>query len=251
MQYFGKAYKYRSFGGFDDEIKKRIRRTFIEKKIYFSGPNNVNDPLDCSPDLSWEPSELRKYVIDLSKKNGHKLTSAQISGTMHYFIINAKENYFQTLMSGSVSIYCMSKNPSLSTQWAYYGGNHTGYCIEFEIDRNFTSPCVAVEYSSARPSVDLVKFQTNEKYCRDTLIHVVRQKCHEWEKEEEVRALQAKEGLYEVPPESITGVIFGMRTTIEHKEFIKDVLDESGINPRLFEIEQVKASYELHKKPLF
>lgn len=233
--YRGKAYKYRCFHGLTDKSKLRIEEMLVNAKCYFSAPSKLNDPFDCKPILNIDVCDLRKYMHDISRSNGIKPKA----GVLTKAVVDAKERYddeyFFNMLDQKVSVYCLSQKPNLATQWAYYGGDHTGFCIEYEIDERFSHPVERVEYTKDRPKVDLIQFQKNDGYRLDRMREISLTKSESWSHEEEVRILGKEAGLYSIPKESISGVVFGLRANPKHVEFVASLVELNKLDIQLYQ----------------
>lgn len=169
-------------------------------------------------------------------------------------VINLRKKYdnayFQSKLDAHVSVFCLSELPTLSTQWAYYGENHAGFCVEYEVDEKFGHPAVKVAYTKERPVIDLIKFQENRDYRLGMLRKFVTTKSEEWGHEKEVRVLQGRRGAYVVPDSAITGVFFGARAKQENIEFIESLIIGNRLNIKCYQCRDTGKNFQLETEPI-
>lgn len=249
MEYIGPAYKYRSFGLFDDKVKSRINESLVECKCYFSAPESLNDPLEYNPYVITNKKLYQEYFENMGKQKGYKLTNEQISILANRESVTFDNTEFKKIISKYAGVFCMSKSPVLNTQWAYYGGDHTGYCIEYSIDENFSAVCGEVGYTCNRPVVEFPRFYVDDDYRKGKLQEVNFSKSDEWRLEKEVRAIVAAPGSVQIRKKSITGVIFGYRCKGEHKKYVVDLILSHAPHVKIYECKLNGISYTFEKVP--
>ena len=250
MEYIGLAYKYRSFGLFDDEVKSRINESLVEYKCYFSKPKDLNDPLEYRPRIIIDKKKSKEYFKNEFKQYGYNVTDEKLSDVVNKESENMMDsNKFNKIINEYAGIFCMSKSSVLNTQWAYYGGDHAGYCIEYLIDKNFGFARDEVNYICNRPVVEFPKFYMDKNYRISKLHEVNFSKSDEWRLEEEVRVVREKSGLFQIEKESITGVIFGYRCKDEHKEYMIDLISHAP-HIKIYECKFNEVSYTFDKVPI-
>lgn len=113
-----KCYKYRGgIGVFDKNGKSIFDRdvsTLANNQIYLPTKSELNDPTEgfCSDYKIISLIEvLKRFSGDVKK---------QYQGLLEKF--------------SQIGIYSLSNNVTNELLWAYYGGGHTGFAIEYDID---------------------------------------------------------------------------------------------------------------------
>ena len=148
-----KCYKYRGgIGVFDKNGKSIFDRdvsTLANNQIYLPTKSELNDPTEgfCSDYKIISLIEVFKRFSGDVKK--------QYQGLLEKF--------------SQIGIYSLSNNVTNELLWAYYGGGHTGFAIEYDIDTlkdslNYNKYFQAifdfdVDYSRRVPTADLTLFK--------------------------------------------------------------------------------------------
>ena len=112
------CYKYRGgIGVFDKDGKSIFDRdvnTLANNQIYLPTKSELNDPTEgfC---------------------NDYKIIS--LIEAFKQFSGDVKKQYQELLEKfAQIGIYSLSNNVTNELLWAYYGGGHTGFAIEYDID---------------------------------------------------------------------------------------------------------------------
>jgi hypothetical protein len=225
-----KLYKYYSF----DE-RGYWQAPLKENYLYFNTYKNFNDPYE----FYFKASQNADWKIKLKTLKGANPDSDFIQK------LNTKEDveaYLSTLkleniwknMEGlfsSFGICCFSKSPDVILIWSHYCKSHSGFCIEFDVEK--LSACsngtdkinwIDVEYVKQVPEFSIFSNPTFDQY--------IKYKFDSWSYEEEVRAFRLPTN-YRFPADCITGITFGLNS-INHKpgtdgyknmEVIKNLID--------------------------
>jgi len=167
--YFGKAYRFIGFEGFNNTIAKGTLR--------FSRIDTFNDPLDCNPLKHPYAYKIYKKVEPFASKN---LKISEINTGFKSWL---KDFYEKSYMC----CFCKEYDSDLSyLMWAYYGA-HKEMC--FEIDFNKQSyrwrPSHITYVNDLKSERDLIEFKSSEE--RGMFIATTKSKI--WEHEKEVRLI--------------------------------------------------------------
>lgn len=171
--------------GFDDYLF-RYRTTsdhaieaFEEDKLYFSTPENFNDPYDAlfyidkdsfveAIKAEWQehmedyvksthaagmPAEAQKILsermIELTKDPEHQRRFfADILGIIDKLKENVRKN---------LKVICFSENYLSTLMWAYYAENHKGFCLMYEKEALKNAKIFDSEGNAVDNSTDLLK----------------------------------------------------------------------------------------------
>ena len=155
VRVWGVFYKYREFpADCDTDRWAWLDNVFLRNEIYFAAPSSLNDPFDCYPriELPDDPAKTRnlaqKMVLEVLATRGIQLTAAQIRRDDFQRELTStlaalrspsfrNETLFNTIDSAT-GIFCMSNNNDNILQWSYYGGGHSGFCLEFNVPETAT-----------------------------------------------------------------------------------------------------------------
>jgi hypothetical protein len=134
-----KLYHYQSLA-----IPEHFNRIFTENTLYFSNPDDFNDPWDCRLTFNKEmlnnPIEYRKiakYLIDNEKSFSEDVKNRLY--THRKFLENKIDELSDAFCKEIITqyrSYCLSTHPDSTLMWSHYGDSHRGVCLEFSVDNN-------------------------------------------------------------------------------------------------------------------
>ena len=168
-----KLYRYRTF-------KKNWKEEAFDGIVEPSSPLYFNDPYDCDfcfqEDISDEIHERKDYVemvkkyIPLRKEEQDRILYADdleralrmvfwahgksIQGSVKAFLRNDMSEMTNELRD-AVRVVCLSETYDSMLMWGHYAMNHTGYCIEYEFEKDDIcySNLHPVEYTKDRYTI--------------------------------------------------------------------------------------------------
>ena len=168
-----KLYRYRTF-------KKNWKEEAFDGIVEPSSPLYFNDPYDCDfcfqEDISDEIQERKDYVemvkkyIPLRKEEQDRILYADdleralqmafgahgksIQGSVKAFLRNDMSEMTNELRD-AVRVVCLSEVYDSMLMWGHYAMNHTGYCIEYEFEKDDIcySNLHPVEYTKDRYTI--------------------------------------------------------------------------------------------------
>lgn len=234
-----KAYKYRSGNGlYDKDGKSLFERdviTIANNQIYLPTKQNLNDPTEGI----YSDYALREFF------NAFKKYSKNVHDQYNSFIEKLE----------NVGVYSLSKTYNNELLWAYYASAHTGFAIEYDLDKleqslNYNQYIKQffkfdVEYLEDIPQIDIsiLKKDVNEilKRCIGT-------KSTSWSHENELRLIFENTGLFEIDYRAVTGIYFGCRTPESDIDYIMDKLKGRGL--KYYQMINVENSYMFEAKPI-
>jgi Protein of unknown function (DUF2971). len=216
-----KCYKYRGgIGVFDkngNSIFERDINTLANNQIFLPTKRELNDPTEgfCNDDVVRTLfEELKDFSIEVKR---------QYEGLLEKFT--------------KVGIYSCSNNVTNELLWAYYGGGHSGFAIEYDIDRlkeslNYNQYFQSVfdfdvNYSRSVPVADLTILHSKDII--QTLKTFLGTKSLSWKHEEEHRLIVEGKGLFDIDYRAITGIYFGYRMNEEEIDYIMNALKGRGL----------------------
>lgn len=240
-------YKYRSLS---DGSKKYTLDIFRKCELYFSAPQNFNDPFDCK--LSPIIGSQKKFAEAMAKRQSLNYKKEDVVSSL-----NANPDLLQNIKDavGNVmnkhGICCFSKKNADLLMWSHYADSHTGICLGFDVKKDpgfFTFP-INVNYQDAYPKIDISE-EGNYKVYVNTLMST---KYSEWSYEEEVRIMKDSNKAYSFKPSALVSVIFGCKVkapvieevkhvvetnpNLKHVKFYKAVIDDTDFKLNILEID--------------
>lgn len=235
-----KAYKYRGgIGVFDKKgqsIFERDVETLVNNQIYLPNKNYLNDPTEGF----YNDNSIISFFNIFSKHSEE-----------------VERQYFGLLEKiDQMGVYSLSNNVNNELLWAYYGGGHSGFAIEYDIDKMKESLNhnqyfhfifdFDVDYVKNIPNVDISVI--HGKDIINTLKTYLGTKSLSWKHEEEYRLIVEGNGLFEIDYRAVTGIYFGYRMQESEIEFIMEKLKGRGL--RYYKMEIVGQTYKFQPKPI-
>ncbi|MEY3995787.1 MAG: hypothetical protein RL344_130 [Pseudomonadota bacterium] len=263
-----KLYKYSA-------VDENCLSGLINSQLWFSDPRSFNDPFDCDLRLYEKIYEKRitkikdEYLIKINeiikKCQADNLTDGVIEViSKKESILKLIENHKNEILDDGhkkFGILCLTKNKGESNtlMWSHYGNSHKGVMLEFETDANdeFFKVQLSIIYINSLDSKyyeekEQIKKILLQKYDEKSInnLFIFLFKAKQWEYEQEVRVVKTKiknnQRLFKYDPNCLTGIYFGLKTTEEHKQTIKQIIQLKGLkNTKLYQAEKVENSFNL------
>lgn len=205
----------------DERSLARLKRLLVDGELFFATASLFNDPFDCAvaPSFEASPEAIREYVQDWMRRNGRDPSehSTEVEAWVAHssapeFRQRVRQQYLSLI--GSYGITCFTATATNLLMWSYYSGGHTGVVVGIDTIRfmqnDFGAPIFPLDVQYAR-TFPVVNHYSDDDFeiARKTLAT----KAHDWDHEEEWRwILVGKSGIVHLTPETITTVIFGIRT---------------------------------------
>jgi len=212
-------YKYR-------QLDIRSLTALAQNRLYFLDYKRFNDPFD------FQAGKALDSIVEVSRKQGLKNEFAGL------------ENF---------RICCFSSVPDDLLMWGHYADCHRGFCLEFTPanDDQFRNRCFPVEYQEHYPDLltSYSEFQCQNEHPFTKLFTT---KSKHWEYEHEWRMVshvsdRQKSTLvleHYYKPEVLTGIIFGMRMSKDHRMLISKLTVDLP-HLKKYEVIKDKSSYAL------
>jgi len=217
-----KLYKYKSING---PHRDHALDLIIKRNAYFRNSDQLNDPFEIDIDIHKDRriGELGKII---ASKPGMREEMANTIARDIFSSGDSDEGNFPDELARSFKrhfyIFCMSGAPDIVALWSYYADNHSGVCIEMELDEDVAmrhiKPSIIkgnkaifnVDYDDDTPNI-----VDSDNYSEESLL-VFKRKHNSWKTEMESRiifynAIYSDGYKGELPPNSIKSVTFGMR----------------------------------------
>lgn len=222
-----KLYKYRA------DIYRDLL-TLVNNQIYAPTVQNLNDPAETIVNDSGIYE-----VFDFIENNGLPKN-------------RAKDNYTKIIAQArtELGIFSLSKTVINELLWAYYTNGHKGFCIEYDFEQLQKSlsnghlhSVLNVQYKNDTPEFSINNMANILGDSIQFLKCLIATKSMAWEREEEIRITLYSSGLFEISPESVTGIYFGLRMAESDKELVKNSL--KGRNIKYYQMKLKPNSYLL------
>jgi hypothetical protein len=242
-------YKYRN-------CAQRTWELLLNRKLFFSTPAQLNDPLDSSIDIHAEYERAKKLVNDSDDHPERRKSFLifMLDGSHRFKDSDSGEQIglnkaVQRFMQ-SLGILSLSRTPTDALLWSHYAEGHCGVCLGFdpellEFDSLFLKD--DVEYASVPPYVDLFLKMTEEmghfvrpwdqhkypdeqgdQFYTSQLSRLMRAnllvKSEKWKYEEEYRMITTRPGLQEFSPKALREVVLGTKTRESDRETLANIL---------------------------
>lgn len=124
--------------------------SILQQKIWIAAPEDMNDPFEFIFKFEIDPSKTLNNMESLPRelasynqqaKNGsQELTENEFSTMLSKpDFIEQNKKYkipFKDIKEPhkKIGLFCLTTDPSNIPMWAYYGNEHKGYCLKFELD---------------------------------------------------------------------------------------------------------------------
>ncbi len=250
-----KLYKYREF-----DSRGRWRQILTDNQLYFARPSALNDPFECRPLVVAEgsPDEIAAYARKVAACHAAHCTHAKQAELVQAMIDrltspNVRSETYYDLV-GRYGVLSFASEPDNALLWTHYGGNHEGFCLQFELHEGDPNPAFGgvspVRYSRDRPVVDVLK--TRDPEAAETLFdNGLLTKSADWAYEKEYRSIRLDgPGLVAFAPSVLTGVILGARISAEHREEFLGLLRGREPVPRVLQAALDAQHYKLNLEPV-
>ena len=219
-------YKYR-------ELNKFTRESLEENYFWAPSKETLNDLCEC-----YYSTESYNTFMNFAS-----LIAPQIDKNELY-------NQFDSIqdMINNSGIFSLSKSYNISSLWASYAQNHTGICIEYDLEdligkNKGLYQCLDVMYSDTPPDIGV------DDISNDVLLQkMIGTKHLDWDKEQEFRIVCDNQGKNHHRSDAIRSIIFGLKTPDESKNELMKLL--SNRNIKFKQLVNDGKSYSLHTQDI-
>ncbi len=224
-----KLYKYESFN-------TQSLSNLKTGSIYFSLPNQFNDPFDCSLPVSLDLSldSIEWFRTEFIKRgNLPILTCKQLEEIDKEKLLLLLENAMFEALADKLKgkgVSCFSSEYNNILMWSHYGAKHTGFCLEFDTKHEPFNKAKKVEYIDDFPKLNAE--ETIIDLNIEPILKLLHTKAKPWQYENEWRCIHYESPVvYTYPQESLTGVYFGSEMDLAAIEIICLIIQ--GQNPQV------------------
>lgn len=236
-------YRYRPL--IDDKLDdERLKPLFVNHQLYFPSRRKLNDPFECVVPsfLDTPPHIFQQFLEEKVRKFLPNLTCNQIREKAAAIDLERLRQDIQNDVD-KVGILSLTEKHDDLLMWSHYANGHRGLCLEFaaSVDEAFFRGAQPVVYSDERSIFDPRQPETKQVEI------VVLTKSKHWTYELEWRIVehQKGEGPYKFPAETLTGVIFGCRTSDKDKTKVQRWIHKGGLTPTIYQAKQKRRDFGL------
>lgn len=248
-------YKYRCISPHTESIVR-------DPTLWFSTPDQLNDPFDCDPvfDTTASQVEFRDHIMRTLKDAHPSVPDSMIEQRTEEIVGKEwpistggrnrfEQDYRQRLQR--LGVFSASERWDSIVMWSHYADKHRGLCLE--IDVTLLPPSIAfrkVEYVDRRPVINLFTAlgASANKIAAGT-------KNQDWAYEKEWRlVLEANPNgpslpcAIDMPDRFITSVILGARIRPEDKDKVLHWMRPLDRMPSIYEAYPDKHHFRMNKK---
>src|SRR5665213_539277 len=229
-------YKFKSMAGNGcSEVQDMIENS----RIYFSIPDQFNDPFDCAPvckpakPLS-DPAFIQELLADEERMMGEsgkspeeveELRKSQVDVLQLGPAVTAQT---RSVMRADVRMFCLTSRQDHPLQWAHYADSHRGVCLHFRCKfGTLLGLARAVKYRKVRePVLVPLNYNPSPDHIADRMVQI---KADFWRYESEYRIIghdgadwgYTLDGRFcSFPPKQLCGVTLGMGTGAADRQLI-------------------------------
>lgn len=225
----------------------------MDSEIYFSDPEHLDDPYDCQVDILATLARAAKdNSLTLCKAVRRPLSTflELLQGLGIHRFQSRRQTTLQRLLDSvnflgqiqndmlGFGVCCFSGTVDNALMWSHYAGGHKGVCLYYEIPASFiVDPANGIlGYSPVTYGDDalfdwLVSTRQLDGITQlDAAIQIMKRaltaKGRDWAYENEARLIRPETGTLRIEPEFLKQVCFGLRTSDQHKERLREIVED-------------------------
>lgn len=226
------VYKYRG-GSFSRDLEAL-------KEDFFWAPTreHLNDPCEglCSKTLLDQQLDLIHSLFKPKQRTNNDRVFQNVKSALQEFLG----------FTDKAGIYSLSKSPYEELLWAHYACSHTGFCIEYDLEKllefeaqNYNK--IDVLYKKAPPKLSLADLNASEG--PSAIQKLLGTKPESWSYEQEIRVITPAIGRHNYDFRAVKTIFFGLRMPEEEKNEVMHQL--RGRNICYKQISLIDGTYKL------
>lgn len=262
---------YKYYSNFDFVLD-----TIINKRLYFSCPNDFNDPFDCRPKFSLirckndDIEDWKDYLSILAKEECLGISDvellehaeASLKKGLHQdkdWLLKSDQYAYQVLSEElkNIRICCFTRTPRNQMMWAHYANNHKGIVLQFRSFYMFdvesgTFKGFDVDYYSKHITLKRYVDSIKETLQGDDLAFSRFMYCSksiEWAQEEEIRFF-SNDTYMPYPEKMLTGILLGSNCPSHWEDLVYKVLSSWINKPKIYKEDVKKSSIKMYFRQL-
>jgi hypothetical protein len=255
-------YKYRFFDR--DNMHLRI---LTHNEIFFSSPARFNNPFDSKIPLDYSTG-TKEEIIEYWSKHllhpeshpppGFKIDKIEELYDQGYFASDYMRKRALELTKNygakALGIFSLSANDSNILMWSHYSLAHSGFLVKFSsdslrefcrkstFDEGIITALDIVQYDTQMPKISAYRNTQNERFASQFLTKAI-----DWKYEEEYRILRhnSPDTVFQLPMDSIRGVILGCQIEEANKQKVIEILKGRGDKLPLYQANTAHLEFRL------
>ena len=213
----GESYRYLKFR----KVNEHLIESLVNRTIFFSSPNKLNDPFDC------------RIVLDGAFKRATRSTTGRHLQLYEKLLKhrNKLKILQDTLQDVGICSFSIDIDSIISNHilWSHYAEKHRGVCLIYSFDDDFIRDenngiigRSQVTYGDDKLTNWLIGFKDKTRCFPEEFTKIYwTVKSHVWEYEKEVRLVRNATGVLTIPSGSIEQICFGLDTPPEQIALIQ------------------------------
>ncbi len=250
-----RIYKYQA-------LERQSLENLINQCIYFSKPDNFNDPFDCWEAISFldpmtdedEWKKIYKGVINAASNNNEHIKETEEEAR-----VEIKKDLSRLLAKRQealrgLGVACFSATQADNIlMWSHYADKHKGFCLEFDTNYDPFKKAEKVIYSEKLLTVPFSELQEehNNPNFREAAQKMVSDKYTKsigWKYEQEWRIFHLKANVaFRYDASALTGIYFGCKMLERDKKIIHKALE--GTNTAFYAMERSTTEFKVIPQP--
>jgi len=205
------------------EINKYSLDSLIKGRLYFSYPENLNDPFDCKLDI-------KKSILNAA----NKLVGNE---SKKLLALSENEDLYKNIQEdiSRIGICSFSLDTKNVLMWSHYANNHKGMTILYNFPEEYLNDgktfigTTNVTYDEDSLTNWFFNIAAKEEMSFEDFIFelakiILTSKNPQWSYEKEVRIIRKSPGTFCIKKEFVKQICFGLHTSQEDVELIKEIV---------------------------
>ena len=248
-----KLYKYRNFESSIkiDGVEVPLYELIIkDSSLYFAPISSFNDPFDCQLTFKDTYTRNEKRVFSKNTSKRLKLSYEQESNLKR--MVNNNFRFKDEIIKNHVKkngVLSLSSICNNILMWSHYSSSHTGLVFEFEpkYEGCFFKPLGPIKVEYKETYQILSHAVTDLSVRKQQLEELITTKYIDWKYENEYRVIDLDYiGNKQFKKDELTSIIFGLNTSKENINRVKQLCKENGFDHVKFkQTAKVKGRFEL------
>lgn len=251
-------YKFRAL----DNVSAQYTFDIIRNRaLWFSKPLAFNDPLDCVPVVSSAATdeEFKAYLDRLFKQQNPEMGRTSRRAAISDILRDPRRRHDSEVVKqmfkdtvekavNSAGVLSLTSRYDHVLMWSHYASSHSGICLRFKIrEASWIKSAQKVIYSADRPIMNVIRDEAKDMQRKAILT-----KADFWSYEDEWRIIDPMRGAgaHAFDPPDLDGVIFGKKTTPEHRAEIARLVSRLPHTVELLQSDIDSKQYRLICFPL-
>lgn len=195
----------------------------VHSRMYFPHRAQLNDPFDCN--------------VNIVQAIDHAIALVTCTNAALLEEFRRDEAVIQRFSNnvGKMGIGAFSLTENETLLWSHYANDHRGVVLRYDFpmsflgDENNIQGVSPVSYEPNAISDWLAENahlyrENHQEFIIGLLKKVLMSKAPAWSYEQEARIVRPTTGFFDLPPETLTHVIFGLQTSQQDEELVRSLI---------------------------